>query len=99
MELTNTASVSASNYYDDDAFERLFKEHFKALHAYANVMLKDGDLAEEMVQNVFLKLWERREDLNVQISVKAYLYKMVRNACLNYFKHNKTKAKYEDYAT
>ncbi|WP_369410833.1 RNA polymerase sigma-70 factor [Desertivirga brevis] len=95
---SNTASLSANVFYNDHAFERMFKEHYKALHAYANVMLRDEDLAEEIVQNVFLKLWERREGLNVEISVKAYLYKMIHNACLNYFKHNKTKAKYEDYA-
>lgn len=99
MESTLAASESQALFDDDNAFERLFKEHFKALHAYANVMLRDDGLAEEMVQNVFLRLWEKREQLNVQTSVKAYLYKMVHNACLNHFKHNKTKAKYENYAT
>ncbi|WP_407430110.1 RNA polymerase sigma-70 factor [Arcticibacter sp.] len=97
MESTVAASVYQAPFDDDNAFERLFKEHFKALHSYANVMLRDEDLAEEMVQNVFLRLWERREQLSVQTSVKAYLYKMVHNDCLNYFKHNKTKAKYETY--
>lgn len=99
MESTVAASLPRPSFDDDNAFERLFKEHFKALHAYARVMLRDDDLAEEMVQNIFLRLWERRELLNVQTSVKAYLYKMVHNDCLNYFKHNKTKAKYENYAS
>lgn len=99
MESIVAASLPRPSFDDDNAFERLFKEHFKALHAYARVMLRDDDLAEEMVQNIFLRLWERRELLNVQTSVKAYLYKMVHNDCLNYFKHNKTKAKYENYAS
>lgn len=99
MESTVAASVSQAPFDDDNAFERLFKEHFKALHAYANVMLRDEDLAEEMIQNIFLRLWERREQLSVQTSVKAYLYKIVHNDCLNHFKHNKTKAKYETYVT
>jgi len=98
-DLIPIASVPNPLLYDDAVFERLFKEHFKALHAYANVMLRDEILAEEMVQNVFLKLWEKRDDVSVEISVKAYLYKMVHNACLNHFKHSKTKARYEDYAT
>jgi RNA polymerase sigma-70 factor (ECF subfamily) len=38
-------------FYDDMAFEQLFKSHFKALHAYASVILKDEDDAEEIVQN------------------------------------------------
>lgn len=99
LDLASTASLSQITAYDDLAFERLFKEHFRALHAYANVMLRDEELAEEMVQNVFLKLWEKRDDLNVEVSMKAYLYKMVHNACLNHFKHAKTRAKYEDYAS
>lgn len=98
MESSVAASLSRPSFDDDNAFERLFKEHFKALHAYARVMLRDDDLAEEMVQNIFLRLWERRDLLNVQTSMKAYLYKMVHNDCLNYFKRNKTKAKYEHYA-
>ncbi|WP_207425240.1 RNA polymerase sigma-70 factor [Pedobacter sp. SYSU D00535] len=98
MELTATAPAFNQSY-TEDAFERLFKEHFKALHAYANMMLKDEEQAEEIVQQVFLKLWERREQLNIQISIKAYLYKSVHNDCLNYFQQNKTRAKYEDYAS
>ncbi|WP_423148326.1 RNA polymerase sigma-70 factor [Rubrolithibacter danxiaensis] len=98
MELTGT-NVRERVEYDDQAFEQLFKTHFKALHSYAAVMLRDDDLAEEIVQNMFLKLWEKREQLNVQTSVKAYLYKCVHNDSLNYLKHQKIKAKYQDYAT
>ena len=81
----------------DVNFEMLFKTHYKALHAYAAVILKDEDDAEEIVQQLFLKFWEKRELLNVQSSLKAYLYKCVYHDSLNYLKHQKVKSKYQDF--
>lgn len=79
-------------------FEMLFKTHYKALHAYATVILKDEDDAEEIVQQLFLKFWEKRKLLSVQTSLKAYLYKCVYHDSLNYLKHQKVKTKYQDFA-
>ncbi len=87
----------ATQIYDDVAFEQLFKSHYKALHAYANMLLKDLDIAEEVVQAMFLKLWEKRGVLEVQTSVKAYLYKCVYNDSLNLLKHEQVKSKYNDF--
>ncbi len=87
---------SGSNQGDID-FETLFKTHYKALHAYASVILKDEDDAEEIVQQLFLKFWEKRELLSVQTSLKAYLYKCVYHDSLNYLKHQKVKNKYQDF--
>ncbi|WP_316804431.1 RNA polymerase sigma-70 factor [Pedobacter nototheniae] len=94
--LTATASGITHQYYDDAAFEQLFKTHYKALHVYAQVILKDEDIAEEIVQGMFLKFWEKRESLKIQ-SVKAYLYRCVYNDCLNYIRQEKTKFKYQEF--
>jgi len=99
VELNHTPTKTATlPYYDDKAFEQMFKAHYKELHSYANVMLRDEDTAEEIVQSMFLKFWEKRELLNVQTSIKAYLYKCVYNDSLNYIKHQKVKTKYQDFA-
>ena len=74
------------------AFEQLFKTHFRGLHAYAITLLKDEIAGEEIVQNVFFKFWERRAQLVIETSPKAYLYKAVYNDCLNYIKHQKVKS-------
>lgn len=79
-------------------FEQVFKEHFKNLHAYACSILKDEDEAEEMVQNVFYKLWEKKEKISELQSVPAYLYRSVYNECMNYVKHEKVKMTYEAHA-
>ena len=52
-------------------FERLFKSHFKSLHCYAFTILKDNALAEDIVQNVFLKLWNNGVDTGFQVSLSA----------------------------
>lgn len=99
MELNHTPiKTTAPPYYNDKAFEQMFKAHYKELHSYANVMLRDEDTAEEIVQSMFLKFWEKRALLNVQTSIKAYLYKCVYNDSLNYIKHQKVKTKYQDFA-
>jgi RNA polymerase sigma-70 factor (ECF subfamily) len=98
VELVVTDKGNTTVGYDDHAFELLFKAHFKALNSYASVMLYHDSHAEEIVQNMFVRLWEKRDLLNVQISVKAYLYKCVHNDCLNYLKHKKIKEKYQDHA-
>jgi RNA polymerase sigma-70 factor, ECF subfamily len=78
-------------------FERVFKEHFKGLHSYAFTIIKDEADAEEIVQNVFYKLWERREQMAELQSVNAYLYRSVYNESLNYLKHQKVKMAYQSH--
>jgi len=80
-------------------FEDIFKTHFKGLHAYAGSIIKDDAAAEEIVQHVFYKLWERKNTLKIEQSVAAYLYRAVYNDSLNYLRHNKVKATYQDYAS
>lgn len=80
---------------EGNTFENLFKTHFKSLYAYAYTIVKDEMAAEEMVQNVFFKIWEKRGDLNIQSPALAYLYKSVYHESLNYLKHQKVKAAYQ----
>lgn len=57
----------------------------------------DPDEAEDLVQQAFVKLWEKRTSLDITWSVKSYLYKMVHNAALNQIRHAKTKEKYHQF--
>ncbi|HTN45272.1 MAG TPA: RNA polymerase sigma-70 factor [Flavipsychrobacter sp.] len=88
--MTTTLSVHTQ-------FEQVFKSHFRRLHAYAYTLLSDQAMAEEMVQNVFCKLWEKNKELIVEISITAYLYRAVHNECLNHIKHSKVKSAYNSY--
>ena len=80
-----------------DQFEYVFKSHFKGLNAYAYTFLRDVSLAEEAVQEVFYKLWEKKEQIGIHSSLKAYLYRSVHNECLNFLKHQKVKSDHQRY--
>lgn len=80
---------------EENTFERLFKTHFKSLYAYAYTIVKDEVAAEEMVQNVFFKIWEKKGGIDIQSPALAYLYKSVYHESLNYLKHQKVKAAYQ----
>ena len=98
MEVTLAKSETVAYSGPEAAFEAAFKSNFKALHAYAHSVLQDELMAEEIVQNVFLKLWESRERMTIHTSLRAYLYKSVYHESLNYVKHKKVQRKYMEEA-
>ncbi len=68
---------------DRDAFEQVFRTHYRPLCAFALQYVKDGDRAQDLVQDLFVRLWQERERLQVATSIKSYLFAAVRNRCLN----------------
>jgi RNA polymerase sigma-70 factor, ECF subfamily len=68
---------------DRNAFEVLFRSHYRPLCAFAMQYVKDRDKAEDLVQDLFFRLWMDREKTKVTTSLKAYLFQAVRNRCLN----------------
>ena len=79
---------------DEKAFEILFHSYYGYLCLFAVKIINDRESAEEIVQDFFVKLWEKREKLQIETSVKNYLFRSVKNLCLNFIKHNKTKMRY-----
>lgn len=77
-----TAIKSSNN----DAFEYLYRIYYPRLRGYTLRFVSDGEIAEDIVQECFLKLWEKRHTLT-SISLTSLLFSMTRNACLNYLKH------------
>jgi RNA polymerase sigma-70 factor, ECF subfamily len=84
---------------DIQAYEIVYKNYFKRLLSYAFTILQSEEKAEEIVQNVFVKLWEKKESIDIQTSLKSYLYKSVYNGSLNELKKEKVAYKYEQYQT
>lgn len=78
-------------------FEEVFRAYFKELHRYAFKILGDSDTAEETVQQIFLKLWEKDWQQDIHTSVRPYLYRAVYNESLNLIKREQRKVKYEMY--
>jgi len=81
---------------DVRAFEQVFNTHYASLCRYAQKFVIDLDNAREIVQDTFVKLWEIKHSLSHDTSVKSYLYKAVRNNCLDYLKHIRISNEYKE---
>lgn len=71
------------------AFEIVFNKHYGALCYFAYEFIGDRDAAEDIVADVYIKLWTRREDFDHFKAIKAFLYVSVRNACLNFLRRGR----------
>ncbi len=69
------------------AYEDLFRRYYQELYRFAYSYLRDQVPAEEMAQEVFLYMWEKREQIEIKTTLKTYLYSAVKNKCLNYIKY------------
>jgi RNA polymerase sigma-70 factor (family 1) len=74
---------------DKREFETLFRSSYNSLVRYAQTILKDYDTSEEVVQELFFRLWQDKENLNIESSLKGYLFRSVHNRCLHYIEHQK----------
>ena len=79
---------------DEQAFKALFQKYYAPMCHFAGQYLKDADMAEETVQELFVRLWEKRSTLSIETSVSRYLFRSVRNHCLNQLQHQKIKQQY-----
>jgi RNA polymerase sigma-70 factor (ECF subfamily) len=94
LETSDLFLVGSDVQADEQVFEKLFVDWYGPLHAYACSVLKDKSLAGEAVQAVFSHLWERREQLRIQASLKAYLYGSVYHECMSWLRREKIRRKY-----
>lgn len=77
------------------AFEYIYSTYFDALVNYADRLLNDMEAARDVVQQVYYKMWEHREELRISLSARAYLYKAVYHESLNTLTHQNNIRKYE----
>jgi RNA polymerase sigma-70 factor (ECF subfamily) len=74
---------------DIKQFETLFRSSYVSLVKYARTLIKDQDTAEEIVQDLFFRLWQDKEKLKIESSLNGYLFRAVHNRCLHYIEHLK----------
>lgn len=79
---------------DQLAFKQLFNYYYPGLVLYADQFTASNSQSEEIVQDFFVRLWERHHALRPAGSVKSYLFTSVRNGCLNYLRHQRVKSDY-----
>lgn len=76
---------------DEQAFEALFRTHYEALCNFVEPRVGSPEVAEDLVQNVFLNLWRRRQDWEPRTTLQAYLFGAARNEAIKYRKHRQVR--------
>lgn len=82
----------------EKAYAKLFQEYYRPLAVFANKYLKDLDSSKELVQDLFVSLYENRRTQVITTSLKSYLYQSVRNRCLNQLKKEEVRRDYQKQA-
>jgi len=71
---------------DEEFLNVLFRSYYSRLCSYALTFVKVPDIAEDIVQETFVKFWEERSSIRIEYSIKSYIFRSVHNNCINYLK-------------
>ncbi|HQP77579.1 MAG TPA: RNA polymerase sigma-70 factor [Saprospiraceae bacterium] len=91
--------LETTRMIDTEYFRKLYKEYYSALCVYATTFTRDNQIAEEVVQDVFVKIWESGNTLSINTSISSYLFTSVKNASLNHLKHLQVVNRFSEYYT
>ena len=89
MNKKDSNIISGLKLGKEKAYEQLFHNYYPQLTVFATKYVLDIEMAKEIVQTVFVRLFEKRKSISIQTSIKSYLYQSVRNECLNQIRHDK----------
>jgi len=81
---------------DRSAFEKIFRAYYKDLHGFAYSYVRCRDQSEDIVQTIFLRIWENKEDWDPPGKVRHYLFNAIRNEALNLIRHANIQSKTEE---
>lgn len=91
MDYSEKLVVNGLRKGDTDAFKYLYDTHYQVLCHFASRYLRDDYLAESVVGDVMFHLWENHERIEVEVSLRSYLIRCVRNSCLDHLRKNREK--------
>lgn len=97
MENLEKRILKELKYGSKKAFEYVFKTYYDPLCRYAEEILKDRDQSEDVVETLFIIIWEDRKKIDIHTSFRSYLYRSTYNACLNVIRKRKSESKYRDF--
>lgn len=95
MNLREEQIISDLKKGNKNALEHLYNEHYISLCTYAIDLVGDTEAGADIVSEFYCFLWEHRKQINIKESLKSYLFKSIRNRCLNHLKHKKTVQNYK----
>lgn len=97
MKTREELFIEGINQKQRGAFHQLFRDFYKSLVIYAMKYVEKQAEAEDIVQDLFVTIWEKQERFLSYGGFRVFLYNSVRNTCLNNLKHQKVEEKYVNY--
>ena len=97
FEVQTGFSIQSFQRGDQHAFNFIFDRYYRSLCYFANRFIPARPMAEDITQEAFVRLWEKHDAFSCQQSIKAFLYIITRNACLNFIKHCNREKKNEHH--
>jgi RNA polymerase sigma-70 factor (ECF subfamily) len=91
-----TFKSNVVNQTVEEVYKQCFYEYFESLFRYAFTIVKNSAEAKDIVQTVFVKLWEKRDEVNLATSARSYLYTSVYHLCLNNVRDHKIRATHHE---
>jgi len=83
---------------DKTAYQKLFEEYAPRIYSFSLKYLNNKSDAEELVQDVFLKIWEKRKTLDASLNIKAFIFKIAVNTIYDFIRRKNIEHAFEDYA-
>ncbi|MFR3331577.1 MAG: RNA polymerase sigma-70 factor [Odoribacter splanchnicus] len=81
--------------FDHIYYMKCFDLYYQGLVSFVYSLIKDEEVAKDIVNDIFLYIWDKKKELNPHKSVKSYLFTIARNCTLNYLKHQSVVKSYE----
>lgn len=95
-EIENIRSLASG---DNNAFKNLFLDYFPKIKYFISHLIKSDLIAEDLAQDIFIKIWENKESLTAINSFNSYVYRMAKNAVINHLKSQGFEKTYVAYIT
>jgi RNA polymerase sigma-70 factor (ECF subfamily) len=92
--LNDNDLIAFLKHGDQYDYTEIFERYPRLLIAHAYRLLGDKDEANDIVQDVLLSLWQKKENLSVKVSLSAYLFTATRNRIFNHISHQKVVSRY-----
>lgn len=87
IKVAETLDLNVIHQWNDDSLEMLYSNFYKALVVFSVQIVSDISVAEEIVQDIFVRTWQKRNTYKSVGTLKAYLYNSVRNKSISYMRH------------
>ena len=97
-DITDVDLVHRIKYGEKNAYQKLFERYAPKIYQFSLSYLKNEADAEELVQDVFLKIWEKREILDSSQNIKAYIFKIAVNTIYDFIRRKNIESAFNDFA-